>query len=740
MQPVGPYRFTEVMGVCQVGKVWWAVDGQDRLVTVAVLDPAVAQDPAWRQAFSGMADTLAAPGGSGQPYLAADFAAPAPWAAYIAGAGPGAEHLFFALGQEIRSEQANEDGTVAMLQVPADQSQPAPWALQGDPRQAQQLSTPAQPVAPQQMSAPPQQVLPVPQQVSAPPPQVLPVPQQVSAPPQQAFPVPQQVSAPPQQVLPVPQQVSAPPQQVSPVPQQAPSPPQPVPSALHPVSAAPGSVAPASGVPVSGAPASGGPVSGAPASGVPASGVPAPGVPAWPAADATVQLPTVQVGPPAGVPQYDPFAAPGRRIQPSEPPKRQRGLWAAVAALLLVAVVGGGAGLWVSTVGEPEAAPTVTATATPPAPGLKPWAEAAPRSQEERALATAAPSMVFLETIITGYVRNKQDNRLLHPEPFTFSRRCTGVVVNHDGQVLTNGQCVRPSPDIMRDHALDALARALVADGKLKAGDVSGYTRARKSSTVFTGPEAGAGPESKLYGQLNVARGDVTGSPAIPGTVVRALTLDEGNLALVKLDQASLPAVELNTSATVAPDTSLLALGYGTTDTDYRSATYTVLSKPVKVTEVDLQSSAYRISEDVGTYSRGGIALDLQGRVVGMLDNDLLRSDNANRLVAPVSKMTELLGAAGVENSLGEPDRAYRSALDAYFTGDKASAASRFDDVVKGSPTNALAQAYREAAIVEGGGESSSRTGLVVLLFVVAAVALAGGLGTLAWSRRRRDP
>ncbi|WP_406037131.1 hypothetical protein OG799_22045 [Micromonospora sp. NBC_00898] len=204
MQPEGPYRFTEVMGVCQVGKVWWAVDGQDRLVTVAVLDQVVAEDTAWRRAFSGMADTLGAPGGTGRSYLAADFAAPAPWVAYAADGGPGADHLFFALGQEIRSEQADGDSADAALS-PSEQSQPAPWALQGDPRQAQQVSSPPQQVpVPQQVSAPPQQVSSPP--VSSPP---------VSSPPVSVPPVSvPPVSSPPVSVPPVsayPYSVSAPP-------------------------------------------------------------------------------------------------------------------------------------------------------------------------------------------------------------------------------------------------------------------------------------------------------------------------------------------------------------------------------------------------------------------------------------------------------------------------------------------------------------------------------------------------
>ncbi|SCF30928.1 Trypsin-like peptidase domain-containing protein [Micromonospora chaiyaphumensis] len=673
MQPVGPYRFTEVMGVCQVGKAWWAVDGQDRLVTVAVLDPAAAQDPAWRQAFSGMAETLAAPGGSGRPYLSADFTAKAPWVAYIADGGPGAEHLFFALGQEIRSEQAAEDSTVAMLQVPTEQqSQPAPWALQGDPRQAQ-------PVSP-----PPQQTPPPAQQTPPPVQQTPPFAPQVPAQPQQhAMPAPP-VSAPPQQVSAPPQQVSAPPQQVSAPPVSAP--PQPAyPHTAQPVSAPPG----------------------------------------------------------------DPFSSPVRRIQPSPPrPPRQTGLWTALAALLLVAAVAGGVGAWgLSGDGSdrPATTPTAASSAFPSAapvnPGLKPWAQAALRSPEERALATVGPSMVFVEVTFTGYVRNKQDNALLRKTPITFARRCSGFVVNSDGHVLTNTQCVRPTQDILLGNALGALANAMVAERTLPAKDVAAFTRTRMKTAAFTGTAPGTEPDAKLYGQLNVAKGDVTDSPAIPGAVVQSLALDAGNLALVKLDQGNLPAAELNPSATIAADTSLLILGYNTTDTSYRSATYTVASKAATVTGVDAQSpvQAFRINDDLGLYSRGGIAIDPSGRVVGVLDNDILRPDKANRLVVPVSTMAGLLSTAGVQNTLGDADKVYRSGLDAYFAGQNSTAADRFGEAAEASPANLLAQVYRQAAIDSGGGESSAGTpGWAVPVLVAAAVALVAGLVLLVMILLRR--
>ncbi|MCX5118479.1 trypsin-like peptidase domain-containing protein [Micromonospora sp. NBC_00362] len=688
MQPEGPYRFTHLLGGSPVGKAWAAIDEQGRFVSVAVLDAAVAATPGWRDAFAGIADALAQ-SASGPAFTYADFSAAAPWVAYPAEAGPGAEKLIRALGVEYHP-------------VPA---------------------------------APPQPVSGPPQPVSSPP-------QPVSSPPQPASNSPQSVSGPPQSV-------SGPPQPITGMPhapwavQGTPIPRQPILSDPHPVSGAPTSAFPASGVPASGVPASGVPASGVPASGVPASGVPASAAPAasdgGPASGENLQMSPTQASP-AEAPPFNPFVASERRIKPSEPPRRPIGLWVAVAALLSVAALGGGAGLWAvsaTTPDEPAAAPTAAPTATAAAPGIEPWAAAAPRSPDEHALATAAPSMVFLEVIISGYARNAQDGTLLHAEPFTFSRRCSGVIVNRGGHVLTNGQCVKPSPETMRDNALAGLAKRLVAAGQLKPADVEGYTKGRAATTVFTGRDRGTEPDAKLYGQLNVAIGDVTNGPAIPGTIVRALPLAEGNLALVALDQADLPVAELNTSATIAPDTALLILGYGTTDTEYRSATYTVRSAPVRVTEVDPQSSVYRINADVGVYSRGGIAIDQQGRVVGMLDHDLSLSDDATRLVVPVATISGLLGAAGIENGLGEPDRLYRSGLDAYFAGDEASAVPRFEDVVERVPSNVLARAYREAAAASDG--KSSRPGWAVPLLVAAGVALAGGIGMLVVWRRRRN-
>jgi hypothetical protein len=185
MQPVGPYRFTEALGVCQVGTAWWAIDGQDRLVTVAVLEGAAAADPPWREAFANAANAMALTSG-GQRYVNADFAAAKPWVAYPSEEGMGAQRLFQTLGMDLHPAESEtqvlipESGAVGGPPQPVSgvptsgtpsptSGAPLPWAMHA--------------AVPHQVSSPPQQVSPAPQQVS-------PAPQPVSAPPQDPFTAP----------------------------------------------------------------------------------------------------------------------------------------------------------------------------------------------------------------------------------------------------------------------------------------------------------------------------------------------------------------------------------------------------------------------------------------------------------------------------------------------------------------------------------------------------------------------
>ncbi|MGC4768727.1 hypothetical protein ACLQ25_07055 [Micromonospora sp. DT44] len=137
MQPEGPYRFTHALGGSPVGKAWAAIDEQGRFVTVAVLDATVAAAPGWRESFAGIADSLAqAP--DGLAYTYADFSADAPWVAYPAEAGAGAEKLLRALGVEYTPAPTSVPPSVSAPPVssppqPVSGAPQAPWAVQTGP-------------------------------------------------------------------------------------------------------------------------------------------------------------------------------------------------------------------------------------------------------------------------------------------------------------------------------------------------------------------------------------------------------------------------------------------------------------------------------------------------------------------------------------------------------------------------------------------------------------------------------
>jgi len=427
MQPGNPYHLIEAVGSCQVGSVWSAIDPQGRSLMVALLDPNVATDHRWREAFQEAANALVQAGEPG--YLYADFASSSPWVAYAAENGIGAERVFLALGMDFQPVPPDGLGpmdytpfepTTQMMTTPAE-TPPAPPEQPTAPVQHQPLPPdviasaeaqpttvfpPVQPGPPATESAQPVAAQPVAAQHSpAPPPQEAfaprsapPIPPPAPAPMLPPEPSTDELSTtqetqrmdlpPAAQPAPVQPWAANPPPQAAPsLPQQIPfpaapspyggAPTHPVSGAPHPVSGSPhpvsGSPHPVSGSPhpISGAPhpTSGGP---GPVSGTPMS--PAYGQPLSPAYGAPVYGPR----PPQGPAPYDPYAP----VAP--PPRRSRGgLWIGIAVAVLVLIAGGG-GVYAWTANgdtpDPPArsnaateAPLPTATAL--SPGVEPPAD-----------------------------------------------------------------------------------------------------------------------------------------------------------------------------------------------------------------------------------------------------------------------------------------------------------------------------------------------------------------------------
>ncbi|WP_157756628.1 trypsin-like peptidase domain-containing protein [Plantactinospora sp. KBS50] len=605
MQPEGPYRFTELVGECPVGKAWSAEDEYGRMLTVAILDPAVAGDPRWRQAFEVAANTMAQPQSGDMPYVNADFAAQQPWVAYSVGRGPGAERLFQSLGMDFLRTPSSEPAAPS-AGVPASGGVTTPV---GGPPPGQPPAGPAE--------QPP-----------------------VSAPPGSGAPV-SGASGPP-----------------DPIRYQQPSPVS-VQRETNPISGSP--------------------------------------LASWGTATATAGSP----------PAPSSTVAPSGRRFPDTSQSHSASRFVVAALVLLLVAATGGIVWWAAAgVGKPATPAETDVFPTTPSVdlGLRPWAQGAPYGPQERALATAAPALVFIEAVFTGYLRDTATKAPLRAAPIIFSRRCSGFVVSPDGYVLTSALCARPAEDSARQLALDTLARILVREKALNPKQVDSYIQDNMSKTEFTGADAASPPASQIHGQLNVAKGNLTEDPAILAELVDSPVAEAGNTVMVKLARNDLPSVELNASAEPAVGTSLLIVGFRTDDTDFRTASYRPQAKLVTVTGTGRRGalSISRLNDDVGGTSYGGMALDANGRVVGMLDQDEARPDRATRVVLPASSATGLLESSGVANRLGQTDQTYRAGLAAYYAGQDREAISQLETAAKECPTNLLADAYRQMAVERG--------------------------------------
>lgn len=180
MQAESPYRYTHMLGACQVGKAWAAVDKEGQFATVAVLDGAAAADERWRAAFGAAANALAQAAG-GHPYADADLSAAHPWVAYRANEGHAPQRLFQSLGldyqpvpdlpvsappasappasappvsgvpQQVSGPPTPVSGTPELVEHPPQ----LPWAMHVAPTSGQPVSASPQPVSAAPSSAPP---------------------------------------------------------------------------------------------------------------------------------------------------------------------------------------------------------------------------------------------------------------------------------------------------------------------------------------------------------------------------------------------------------------------------------------------------------------------------------------------------------------------------------------------------------------------------------------------------------
>ncbi len=363
-------------------------------------------------------------------------------------------------------------------------------------------------------------------------------------------------------------------------------------------------------------------------------------------------------------------------------------------------------------------------------------------TMEERATAIASPSLVYLQITFTGYVRDKATNTPIVASPVSYTRRCSGVVVNPDGYVVTSRICMVPSDATLRQNALNLAGNVLIEEKKLERANLDDFVKAATPTSTYGGTTPGTAPTAKIAGQFNVAKSSATDGSMVPGEIVTDVA-GKTEAIVVKLAQGNLPAAEIAADSRLSVGTAVMMLGFNTPDTNPGNATFTLSAKKVQLTDIaqNADGQLYRTNGDVGAYSIGGMAIDLNGRVVGMVTRDTAGSGpTTNRAIVPAAQVIQAVSQVGSSNVLGESDKTYRQGLAAYFKGDYETAIDQLDRVSKQAPLNLSAGVYRQYAVEQQAVEGGPAT---IPTWVIAAAggfvgAAAAVTAVVLFSRYRR--
>lgn len=390
-------------------------------------------------------------------------------------------------------------------------------------------------------------------------------------------------------------------------------------------------------------------------------------------------------------------------------------------------------------------------------------AGAAQVTPEERAAAYARPGIVYVEMAWQAWVRHPQwgwtdpDPATEGAQPWQWSSRCSGFVINPSGHIVTAGHCVDSGAEGARGDAIQFAAQWLIEQSftPYTATDFDALIQEGHLSWRVEGEERGSPPDLTVSVQRGVATSGLTGGDAFPARVIDFSPVSQGDVALLKAEQTDLPVIELAPAEEIQIGTPVLSIGYpGATD-EIEDASLEPTYKDGKVSSKDTREGGlfpvYEISADISSGMSGGPTVDLQGRVVGLNSLSLAKGTGEAETagfnyLAPSSLIAELLARNGVQNELGPTDHAYRDGLEAFFTDRYRAAIAKFDEVLALAPSHQQAQEWKqrasEAAASAPKAEPSApeKGGSPIPLIVGGSILLVmlGGGFVLIRSRRRR--
>ncbi|MCU1478003.1 MAG: serine protease [Subtercola sp.] len=369
-------------------------------------------------------------------------------------------------------------------------------------------------------------------------------------------------------------------------------------------------------------------------------------------------------------------------------------------------------------------------------------AAASPALPQEQIAAVGEAGTVYLSGTWSGFVNfPTPDGGTAWSDEVDASFSCSGFVASSDGSVVTAGHCADVAEG--KTSIVDEFLASEVSNGDITEADAQGYLAAgAEANWPVEGQKTGEPPvlAMKVYPAITISADDSTSYPAV---LVDDRPLDQGDVALFKIDTPSpLPVLVVSTTQP-ATGQQVDAIGYP------GNVTSLVSGNP-EPTFAQGQVSG-RQQTDGGPFTQIGVAMspgmsggpvvDGNADVVGTVSFGPSSDTQQLNFAAAPETIAALLSRNAVKNELAASDTQFRAGLNEFFTGKYHAAADDLGKALAANPDNAIAQQYQAKAVAAFPQENTMGwviwvvLGGVLLVVVVIVVVL---LLVLGRSRKRR--
>jgi serine protease Do len=350
---------------------------------------------------------------------------------------------------------------------------------------------------------------------------------------------------------------------------------------------------------------------------------------------------------------------------------------------------------------------TIAVAATVVYVALMPQAHAAVTLSDqdamERAAAITEPSIVRITAEWRIYLVDEEGHR---SDPIEIQTSCSGFVVDSDGYIVTAGHCVDGSTEYggVGYDVIESVATDYYQKNQQRL-ESSGYTLqdvidyGLKNWTIEG--EDGGVPTPDLTIHLGGSTESMDDAESFVGKIVDFDPVNEGDVALLKVDAHGLPALELADPEDISIGMSVYSIGFpGIRD----EATDKSMSPTFKDGTVSDDSASrndgevnlYEISAPMSQGMSGGPTVDLNGRVIGLNSLGFVSEDFS--WISTQDEIREVLERNGVDGDPSAGDRSFRDGLDAFYAGDYETAESEFRTTLEATPFHEQATSFLERA------------------------------------------